>query len=110
MKVKITLPKTPAIHSSWCLAGSGALVDKNGWGLGPLIHFLHLYTNTVLDRSVILSMILSVCPFAIETTFPLSNFKTKHIFGDLMERVMIVKPLGRRRHPNFFFAAEGSVS
>ena len=23
----------------------------------------------------------SVCPFAIETTFPLSNFKTKHIFG-----------------------------
>ena len=30
------------------------------------------------------SVILSVCPFAIETTFPLSNFKTKHIFGILM--------------------------
>ena len=42
--------------------------------------FYNLYTNTVLDGSVI----LSVCSFAIETTFPLSNFKTKHTFGILM--------------------------
>ena len=26
----------------------------------------------------------SVCSFAIEASFPLSNFKTKHIFGILM--------------------------
>ena len=42
-----------------------------------LINNNNLYTNTVLDGSVI----LSVCSFTIETTFPLSNFKTKHIFG-----------------------------
>ena len=40
----------------------------------------NLYTNTVLEGSVI----LPVCSFAIETTFPLSNIKTKHIFGILM--------------------------
>ena len=39
-------------------------------------------------------VILSVCPFAIETTFPLSNFKTKRILGILMERVMFLKPFG----------------
>ena len=44
----------------------------------------YLYYNTLLDGSVILSVILSVCPFAIETTFPLSNFKTKHILVILM--------------------------
>ena len=32
-------------------------------------------------------MALSLCSLAIETTFPLSNFKTKHIFGILMARV-----------------------
>ena len=32
---------------------------------------------------------LSVCLSAIETTFPLSNFKTKHIFGILMALRMI---------------------
>ena len=42
--------------------------------------FLNLYTNTVVNGSVT----LSVRPFAIETTFPLSNLKTKHIFGILM--------------------------
>jgi len=36
----------------------------------------------------------SVCLFAIETTFPLSNFKTKHIFGILVERVTFLKPFG----------------
>ena len=35
-------------------------------------------------RSLCDSVCDSVCPFAIETTFPLSNFKTKHIFGILM--------------------------
>ena len=55
----------------------------------------NLYTNTVLDGSVILSICLWFCPFAIETTFPLSNFKAKHIFGILMERVKFWKPFGR---------------
>ena len=40
---------------------------------------VNLYTNTVLDGCVT----LCVCPFAIETIFPLANFKTKHIFGIL---------------------------
>ena len=48
--------------------------------LSDLFICLYLYTNTVLDGSVI----LSVCSFAIETTFLLSNLKTKHIFGILM--------------------------
>ena len=42
------------------------------------------------------SVILSV---HYRNHFPLSNFKTKHIFGILVERV---NHLGRRRHPNFF--------
>ena len=46
--------------------------------------YIQLYTNTVLDGSVILSVIMSVCSFAIETIFPLFNFKTKHIFEILM--------------------------
>ena len=54
------------------------------------IVWLYLYTNTVVDGSVI----LCVCSFAIETTFPLSNFKTKHIFGILMARVKFQKPFG----------------
>ena len=37
-------------------------------------------------------MAVSVCPFAIETTFPLADFKTKHIFGILMERVTFLNP------------------
>ena len=41
---------------------------------------IYLYTNTVLGGCVT----LRVCPFAIETTFPLSNFKIKHICGILM--------------------------
>ena len=62
---------------------------------------------------------LSVCvdSSAIETTFPLSNFKTKHIFGILMSLMKFQDHLGHRRrpklflfifyrrgrHPNFFF-------
>ena len=44
--------------------------------------------------SVCPSVRLSVCSFAIETTFLLSNFKTKHIFGILMKRVKFLKPFG----------------
>ena len=62
---------------------------------------------------------LSVCvdSSAIETTFPLSNFKTKHIFGILMSLLKFQDHLGHRRcsklflfiiyrrrsRPNFFF-------
>ena len=66
-------------------------------------------------------MVLSLCPFAIETTFPLSNFKTKHIFGILMERDKFLKPFGAPQAPPkrgaggariyyIFIAAEGGVS
>ena len=41
-----------------------------------------------------LSVCLWFCPFAIETTFPLSNFKTKYIFLILMKRVKFLKPFG----------------
>ena len=58
-----------------------------------MVHYL--YTNTVLDGCVT----LCVCPFAIETTFPLSNFKTKHIFGILVERVTFLKPFGAPQAP-----------
>ena len=37
---------------------------------------------------------LFVCSSTIETTFPLSNFKTKHIFGILMALRKILKPFG----------------
>ena len=68
--------------------------------------YIYLYTKTVLDSSVI----MSVCPFAIETTFPLSNFKTKHIFGILMTLRKLLKlwapqvpePWGAVGSPNFF--------
>ena len=59
----------------------------------------YLYNNTVLDGSVIPWFCDSVCLFAIETTFPLSNFKTKHIFGILMERVTFLKPFGAPQAP-----------
>ena len=78
--------------------------------------YLYLYTNTVLDGTVRLWF----CPFAIETTFLLSDFKTKQIFGILMERVTFLKPLGALQAPaergaegapNFFsIATEGGVS
>ena len=87
------------------------------------------YYNTVLDVGLILSVCDSICSFAIETTFPLSNFKTKHIFGILMTLRKFLKPwapqappkrdaqgvrnMGRRRRSNFFFyftAAEGATS
>ena len=75
--------------------------------------------NTVLDVGVILSEILSVCSFAIETTFMLSNFKTKHIFGILMAQRRFLKLFGAPETwgatgaPFFFFsftAAEGALT
>ena len=52
--------------------------------------FASLYTNTVLGSFVR----PSVCSSTIETTFPLSNFKTKHIFGILMALRKFLKPFG----------------
>ena len=63
-----------------------------------LVKKSYLYTNTVLDVSVI----LCVCSFAIETTFPLSNFQTKHIFGILMVLRKYEDYLGRRRRPKVY--------
>ena len=48
-------------------------------------------------------MVRSLCPFAKETTFPLSNFKTKHIFGILMTLQKFIKQWGAAGAPNFFF-------
>ena len=70
--------------------------------------------NTVMDGS----MILSVCPFAIETTFPLSNFKTKHIFGILMTLWKFIKlwapqapeTWGAVGAPIFFFSSTTAES
>ena len=57
------------------------------------------------------SFCLSVCPFAIETTFPLSNFITKHIFGIIMTLRKFLKlwapqappKKGAEGDPIFFF-------
>ena len=46
--------------------------------------FRYIYIYILMRYWVGLSIRLSVCSCAIETTFPLSNFKTKHIFGILM--------------------------
>ena len=51
---------------------------------------------------MILSVYLSVCLFdfiRIETTFPLSNFKTKHIFGILMIMQKFLKIRGAAGAP-----------
>jgi len=45
----------------------------------------------------------SLCLFAIETTFQLSNFKTKHIFGILMEQVTFLKSFGAPEAPEIFY-------
>ena len=88
------------------------------WKYLPFFSLKHLYTNTVLDGTVI----LCVCSFAIETTFPFSSFQTKHIFGILMVLRKYEDHFGRlrrpifffyrrRRHPNFFFlGAKGDPS
>ena len=70
---------------------------KKGITCRVILHIAqnNLYNNTVLDSCVI----LSVCSFAIETTFPLSNFKTKHIFRILMERVKLLKPFRAPQAP-----------
>ena len=57
------------------------------------------------------SVCMSVCPFAIKTTFPLSKFKTKHIFGILMTLRKFLKlwapQAPPRRGVGPFPAAEG---
>ena len=70
--------------------------------LMPAAILIYLYTNTVLGGSVRLWACLPVCSYAIKTTFPLFNFKTKHIFGILMVLWKFEDHLGRRRRPNFF--------
>ena len=42
------------------------------------------------------------CSCAIESIFPLSNFKTKHIFGTLMPQRKMTDHLGHRRRHNVF--------
>ena len=49
-------------------------------------------------------VVLWLCSFAVGTTFPLSNFKTKHIFGILMARVQSLKPFGALPAPQFFLS------
>ena len=51
---------------------------------------------------------LCVCSFAIDTSFPLSYFKTKHIFGTLMavrklQDQIKIKICGAFGDPNFYF-------
>ena len=65
-----------------------------------LIHVANLYTNTLLGGFVS----LSVCSSAIETTFPLSNFKTKHIFRISMALRKHLKPFGALQAPEIFFS------
>ena len=60
------------------------------------------------------SLCHSACPFTIETTFPLSNFKTNYIFGILMTLQKSLKLWGAAGTPKFilFFsstAAEGGA-
>ena len=92
---KILKKKDKSCETSWLNLGHP---HTRLWILLHSIHHRYLYTNTVQGGCVT----LCVCPFAIETTFPLSNFKTKHIFGILMERVTFLNHLGRRRRLNFF--------
>ena len=47
-------------------------------------------------------MALWFCSFAIETTFPLSKFKNKHIFWILMARVKFSKLFGAPQAPQIF--------
>ena len=68
-----------------CLSES-ASIDKN-------TESLHIYIL------ICYWMALSLCPSAIETTFPLSNFKTKHIFGILMTRRKFLKLWGATGAP-----------
>ena len=62
----------------------------------------YLYDNTLLDGFVTQWFCDFVCPFAIETTFPFSNLKTKHIFGILTTLWKFIKLRGAAGAPNFF--------
>ena len=73
------------------------IYGRKRWGSS-----VYLYTNTVLGGFVRLSVCLSVCSSAIETTFPLSNFKTKHIFGTLMILRQFLQQFGALQAPQIF--------
>ena len=57
----------------------------------------HSYIYTLVRHWVCLSVCVSVYSCSIETTFSLSNFKTKHIFGTLMALRKFEDQLGSRR-------------
>ena len=53
---------------------------------------------------------MSVCSSAIESTFPLFNFKNKHIFGILMAlRKFLKRFRAPGENPFFFPAADSAV-
>ena len=53
-----------------------------------------LYIYIRIRYREVLSVRLSICSCSIETTFPVSNFKTKHIFGILMALRNLIKSDG----------------
>ena len=69
-------------------------------------HVLQLLTDKIhcvfIYIYILIRMVLSFCSLAIETTFPLSNFKTEHIFGILVVLRKFEEHMGRRRRPKFF--------
>ena len=79
-------------------------INKNGpklWNLNPTsviqgvpkgTDTFHSFIYTLIRYWMALWFCLWFCSFGIETTFPSSNFKTKHIFGILMKRVKYLKP------------------
>ena len=83
------------LHTCCLMAGGMMLLHlyfKRG-----MSHFTDTDIYILIRYWVILSVCLCVCPCAIETTFPLPNFKTKHIFGILIA-------LGKYyTAPQFFF-------
>ena len=54
-------------------------------------------------------MDLWFCPSAIETIFPLSNFKTKHIFGILMAERKFLIPFGAPESAEILGAAGAPI-
>ena len=70
-----------------------------------LAHFYVFYVRMLWYIYILIRYWVVPCVFscAIETTFLLSNFKTKHIFGILKALRKSRDHLGRHRRPNFFF-------
>ena len=74
--------------------------------------FSNIYIYIQIRYWVVLFVCLCVCPCTIETTFPLFNFKTKHIYGIHMscgsDRDHLARPnifcfLPPPEAPQFFF-------